>query len=121
MTMSPERANAEPSVIGALLFILFGPLTWGAQFTALYLAHTLLCVTVAETATVIVAVAVITVLPIGVLAWAVIHRDRLARPLGLTRDVSDRPLYDSVHVLLSFLSGTAIIWSGWTAAAVTAC
>lgn len=111
----------EPSTIGTLVFLLWGLIVWGLQFTAIYLGHTWFCALGAAPAATIALAAILTaaaaaaILPV---AWA---PSRPAALVGL-----DRPDDDLRHLLLiartvALLSIVAAVWTGAAAIAVGAC
>lgn len=111
----------EPSTIGTLVFVMWGLIVWGVQFTAIYLGHTWFCALGASPAAttalaaILTAVAAAAILPV---AWA---PSRPAALVGL-----DRPDDDQRHLLLiarvvALLSIIAALWTGATAIAIGAC
>ena len=111
----------EPSTIGTLAFLLWGPIVWGLQFTAIYLGHTWLCAlgaspgTTTALAAIVTAVAVAAILPV---AWAPARPAALA---GLDRRDDDPRHLILVARAVALLSIIAALWTGAAAIVVEAC
>lgn len=111
----------EPSTIGTLVFVLWGLVVWGLQFTAMYLGHTWFCAlgaslgTTTALAAILTAVAVAAILPV---AWA---PSRPAALAGLdSRDDDPRHLILMARAV-ALLSIIAALWTGGAAIVVGAC
>ena len=111
----------EPSTIGTLVFLMWGLVVWGLQFTAIYVGHTWFCALGASPmattalATILTAVAVAAILPVA------LAPSRPAALAGL-----DRPNDDLRHLILiaravALLSIVAALWTGAAAIVVGAC
>jgi hypothetical protein len=111
----------EPSTIGTLVFVLWGLIVWGLQFTALYFGHTWFCAlgaspgTTTALAAIITAIAVAAMLPV---AWAPTRPAALA---GLDRRDDDPRHLILVARAVALLSIIAALWTGAAAIVVEAC
>lgn len=112
-------AEREPSTVGTLVFLMWGLIVWGLQFTALYLSHTWFCALGERAAATGILTAVLTVAAIVAILPALLAPARVGKLVGLRED-------DSPHLLLiaravALLSTVAAIWTGATVIIVPAC
>jgi hypothetical protein len=117
------RKTNDPSTLGTLVFLLWGLIVWGLQFTALYVLHTWFCALGAPgSATVVVsgALTAIAVALIAPVALAPASAGRM-RPVGLRRDDSDGRHLVLIARVVGILAIVAALWSGATVAFVQAC
>ena len=115
------RRKHQAPVIGALVYILFGPILWVLQLAAVYGGHTLLCTGGAPLDLARLMVLATTIVAALILLAFLVAQRRAARFFGLLEDTSGRRTYDSLSRMIGILSMIAIIWAGGAALVVTAC
>jgi len=113
------QTGREPSTAGTLIFLMWGLIVWGLQFTVLYLAHTWFCALGASTAATGILAAILTMLAIVAIAPVLLAPARMARLAGLREA-------DSAHLLtiarvVAFVSTVAAVWTGAAVVFVDAC
>lgn len=112
---------ARISTAGAILFLLWGLLIWGAQFTAVYLGHTLACLrgggpdASGGIVAIATAVAVVAILPLVVLPGAAANIAKLRR-----EDEGTAQLVDIAR-WVGLLALVATLWTGAAMFFVRAC
>jgi hypothetical protein len=118
-----ETSSTQPRTGGATaLWLLFGPVVWGAHFTLLYGAHTLICAVRGAAAGRMVTLIVVIATVAALVALAV----PFARALRLSRQPPSEStalsgFIRSATVWLLILSTIAVIWAGATVLVVSAC
>jgi hypothetical protein len=114
--------SSRESIVLLAVVVLVGPLLWALHFTALYLIHTLVCVSLARDAPTLVPViiAVATALAAApvllFLFWPRLLRRYHGRYQGKVG-----PFLRATLGLLLILSLVAIAWGGMSALVVPAC
>jgi hypothetical protein len=113
-----SQMQREPWTVGTLVFLMWGLIVWGLQFTALYLAHTWFCALGAPgaaldiLAAVLSATAVVVILPVLLApAWS-------GRLVGLQEE---QPHLLMIARTVALMSMIAALWIGATVAFVDAC
>jgi hypothetical protein len=109
----------EPSTVGTLVFLMWGLIVWGLQFTALYLAHTWFCALGASTAATGILAAILTIIAVFAIAPVLLAPALMGKLVGLRQG-------DSTHLLtvarvVALLSTVAAIWTGAAVIVVDAC
>ena len=114
--MTDERLTVPTSSpIGTLVFLLWGMIVWGLQFTAAYVGHTFLCRIGAGDAATDVLVAALTIAALAALAAVGLLPERAARFAGIRlRDEDRRPLVTISRVIV----GLATVAAVWTASGI---
>ena len=113
--------RSEPSTLGAAMFLLWGLIVWGLQFTFVYVAHTWLCALGAREAGPQFFVIAATVIAAGLIAPAVVAPARLARLAGLEPGRPDTGSLIVIARLIAVISLIAAVWTGLAVAIVGAC
>lgn len=112
--------GSRPSTVGTLVFLLYGLLVWFAQFSAIYAAHTLACLSLAGAAVLSDVLALsATAAALLVLMLHLIWPHSVARLLGVPAET-----VESLRLAaqaMSALAGIAVLWSGAAILLVDAC
>ena len=115
----PRPAEREPSTVGTLVFLMWGLIVWGLQFTVLYLSHTWLCALGAQAAATGILSAILTIVAVVAIALVLLAPAWAGQLAGLRQG-------DHAHLLtiaraVALLSTVAALWTGATAAFVESC
>lgn len=113
---------SQESIVLLAAVLLLGPLLWALHFTALYLIHTLVCVSLAREAPIlvpliIVAATLLAAAPILLFLFS----PRLLRRYHGRYQGKVGPFLRATFGLLLVLSLVAIAWGGMSALVVPAC
>jgi hypothetical protein len=119
MMFPPERS--QPSTLGTLVFILWGLIVWGLQFTAIYVGHTWVCALGIPAASTGVVSVVLTALAIALILPVAIAPARAAGIVALRREDTDSTHLIVIARTVAQLSIVAALWTGGTAAFVQSC
>lgn len=119
--MQPSSSNPrQPSTIGTLIYILWGPIAWGGQLTTVYVGHTWLCAFQAMTfANAMIAAA--TILALASIAPVLLVPRWAGSLAGLDPRRTDAAHLITISRWLAFLSALAALWTGATFLIVEAC
>lgn len=109
----------EPSTVGTLVFLMWGLIVWGLQFTATYVAHTLFCALGATSAATGILTAGLTVLAVILILPPLVAPARTGRLVGLREPDHSHLL--TIARLIALLSAVAAVWTGMTVGLVEAC
>jgi hypothetical protein len=110
----------EPSTVGTLVFLMWGLIVWGLQFTATYVAHTLFCALGAPASATDILAAGLTVVAVVLILPLLLAPARTGRFAGL-RGEPDHAHLLTIARVIALLSAVAVVWTGVTAAFVEAC
>lgn len=110
---------ARQSTIGALLYVLFGPVVWAAHFTLIYGAQAMLCALAAESDPSLAVrgiVAALSAVALALLVAAALQPDRIYTALGAGPwPIATQNFQRRVMVLLMMLSLFGVVASAATA------
>jgi len=109
------------TTIGTILFLLWGLVIWGLQFSASYLAHTWLCRLGASATVIDAVIAGLTVLAVALIAPLAFQHDWSARLAGVRGGEADAGHLKTVARTVALLSILAALWTGLGALLVDAC
>lgn len=115
---SPRRG---PSTIATMLFLLWGLIVWGLQFSLVYVGHTFLCGLGGQEHASSILVGTATVFSVALIAPIVIAPVQVSRLTGLERQRPDTNAIITIARLIGALSLIAAIWTGSAALIVQAC
>lgn len=101
----------KSSPIGTLVFILWGMIVWGLQFTAAYVGHTALCRIGDGESAVDLFVAAITVVALVGLAVVGLLPEQAARLAGVRLHNEDRRPILAISRIIVGLATVAVIWT----------
>lgn len=120
--MARSGATSTSSALGTLVFLLWGLIAWGLQFTAVYVGHTWLCAMGAAPALGDLMVAALTALAIAAILPVAVAPSRMAGLAGFRiTDLEDARSLFLIARAIALLSLLAAAWTGVTAAFVQAC
>lgn len=121
--MTPENISPrrDPSTIATIVFLLWGLIIWGLQFSITYIGHTWLCARGGGETASTVLIGGATVLALGLIAPVVAAPERLSSAARLEPGKPDTVALITIARLIGILSAIAAIWTGATAAIVQAC
>jgi hypothetical protein len=127
MALEPYRRDRS-SLFGTSLYMLIGPLLWGAHMTVAYSMHTLFC-TLGMDQPVLwglspsdITIAAATTVAVAILAVFVLARRLAAGILQVPApDVPVRRFLDGVMLWLGLLSAAGIVWGGSTFLLLASC
>lgn len=111
----------EPSTVGTILFVLWGPLVWGLQFTAVYVGHTWICATGMGASASDVLVATATAIAVALIAPVIVMPERVGRLARLDAGEPNAAYLAAIARLLAMLSLFAALWVGAVAFFIQAC
>jgi hypothetical protein len=121
--MKPDTLThgRRPSTIATIVFLLWGLIVWGLQFSFVYVGHTWLCALGWQDEASLILVGVATVLSATLIAPVVFAPARLSRLTGLERQGADARSLHTIARLIGVLSLVAVVWTGAAALIVQAC
>ena len=121
MTQDIPAPRRDPSTIATMLFLLWGLIVWGLQFSLVYVGHTFLCALGGQEHTSSILVGTATVFSVALIAPIVITPVQVSRLTGLERQRPDTNAIITIARLIGALSLIAAIWTGSAALIVQAC
>lgn len=104
-----------------MLFLLWGLIVWGLQFSLVYVGHTFLCGLGGQEHASSILVGTATVFSVALIAPIVIAPVQVSRLTGLERQRPDTNAIITIARLIGALSLIAAIWTGSAALIVQAC
>lgn len=112
--MADDRVRVEnSSPVGTLIFIMWGMIVWGLQFTGAYVGHTFLCRVGADDTASDLMIAGLTIVALVALGAVGLFADRTATLAGVRLTDGDRR---SIIRISRTIVGLATIAAIWTAA-----
>lgn len=114
-------AGQRPSTLGTLVYILWGLIVWGLQFTAVYVGHTWICALGVPGAATEVLTAVLTALAVVLILPVALAPGRVARVAALRPEDADAKHLILVARVIAILSIVAALWTGATAGFLQSC
>ena len=102
---------ATSSTIGTLVFLLWGLIVWGLQFSASYIGHTWLCAIGAPPLASNLLVGGLAAIAVVLLLPAVFASQRLATLAGIKGDDRDRVGLHTISRAIAALSTVAALWT----------
>lgn len=109
------------SSIGTLIFLLWGLIGWGLQFTASYVGHTWLCAIGAPLGASHVLVAVLGVIAVVVILPVALVPGRVAPLARVRAEGADGRHLETIARVIAALSVVAAIWTAAAAFTLQAC
>lgn len=120
--MARRSITPVSSALGTLIFLMWGLIVWGLQFTAVYVGHTWLCAMGAAPVLADLLVAALTVLAIAVILPVAIAPAQMAGLAGYRAgDLDDARSLFLIARAIALLSLVAAVWTGATAIFIQAC
>lgn len=113
--------RSQPSTLAVLVFILWGLIVWGLQFTVIYVLHTWFCALGATATAAGAASAVLTALAVVLILPVAVMPGRLARRAALRPEDADASHLMVIARGVALLSIVAALWTGGTVAFLQSC
>lgn len=102
---------ATSSPVGTLVFILWGMIVWGLQFSASYAGHTLLCRIGAPAEAAPILVAALAIVSVAAIAPVAFFPHAMARIARIIMTDADRAHILTIGRVIAILSIIAAIWT----------
>jgi hypothetical protein len=120
--MADDRIRVEnSSPVGTLVFIMWGMIVWGLQFTGAYVGHTFLCRVGADDDASDLMIAGLTIAALVALGAVGLFADRTATLAGVRLTDGDRRSIIRISRTIVGLATIAAIWTATGLVIVDAC